>query len=61
MSIMAEMDIVISDIVDLIIDGNGISESTDAMISHYDLTDGEKRSIIYFLAQRGYRYTNKGA
>ena len=47
--------------VDLIMAGNGISESIDAVILENDLTPGETRAIIYFMAQKGYRYTNKGA
>jgi hypothetical protein len=47
--------------IDLIMAGNGISESIDAVIMENDLTPGETRSIIYFMAQKGYRYQTRGA
>ena len=61
MSMMSDMDIMITETIDLIEAGNGINESIDATILTNDLTPGETRSIIYFMAQKGYRYTNKGA
>ena len=42
--------------INWIMEGNGIADSIDAVISQYDLTAGESRSIIYFLAQKGYKY-----
>ena len=55
------LDPVIDTAVDLIMAGNGINESIDAVILQYDLTAGETRSIMYFMARKGYNYTNKGA
>ena len=55
------LDPVIDTAVDLIMAGNGISESIDAVILENDLTPGETRAIIYFMAQKGYRYTRRGA
>ena len=51
----------VQDAIELIQNGGGINEIIDAIILSNDLTEGEGRSIIYFMAQRGYRYTNKGA
>ena len=57
---ISDFDIMVQDAVELIMNGNGISESIDAIILTNDLTEGERRSMIYFMAQRGYRYTNRG-
>ena len=45
----------------IMVDGAGINEAIDSMILAYDLTPNEQRAMIYFMAQKGYRYTNKGA
>ena len=56
------LDGVLENTIDLIIEeGEGINDAIDAMILAYDLTPNEQRAMIYFMAQKGYRYTNKGA
>ena len=61
MSAMAEMDMLVEEAVKFIHDGSGINEAIDTLVLAWDLTDSEKRGLIYYMAQKGYRYTNKGA
>jgi hypothetical protein len=53
---MNDMDWLVQEAVDMIVQGTGIAESIDAIVLTNDLTAGETRSIIYFLAQKGYKY-----
>jgi hypothetical protein len=60
MSEMSEMSMLVVEAIELIKAGNSIAESLDAVVLTNDLTPGETRSIIYFLAQKGYRFHARG-
>ena len=57
MSAMSEIDMYLNDALECIkAHDMTVPESVDATVLHYDLTDGEKRTIIHFLAKAGYKY-----
>ena len=56
---MFDMDEVIDAAIELIQDGIlDNAEAMDAMVANYDLEPGERRQLIYFMAQKGYKYND---